>query len=236
MSKTFEGGGFDDRDRWALKMQAEYAVPIYREYWAVGDDDITEVDKCGKTEDAARVFDTMGGTDKAITPSTGMRHVAQRFRTRTQSDDGYVYSTDFSIRTSSYTGADTEYDKLLNAYRNDGNVPAIYSFGVADAFNKPDALEAGFRDFYFLDLERFLKLVDNNQLEPVSCYPNGDGSEALYFSVDSLRDTGIIRDEIHGDVLSSAWRGVQTSNEFATAPGVKTTGQVDLLSFGDSDE
>ena len=236
MSKTVEPDGFEDRDEWALKMQAKYAVPIYREYWAVNNEQITEVDKCGKTEDAARVFDTMGGTDKAITPSTGMRHVAQRFRTRTQADDGYVYSTDFSIRTSSYTGADTEYDKLLNSYRNDGNVPAIYSFGVADGFDKQEALGSGFRDFYFLDLERFLKLVDNNQLEPVSCYPNGDGSEGLYFSVDSLRDNGIIRDEIHGDVLSSAWRNVQTSNEFPTAPGVKTTGQVDLLSFGDSDE
>jgi hypothetical protein len=216
-------------------MQQRFAMPVYREYWNVPEHKITEVDELGKTETAAKVLDADGGTDKVVRPATGIRHIAQRFRKRTQKGPE-VYDPDFSIRTATYSDADTEYDKMLNAYRNGGNVPAIYAFGIGAGTSRRQCLRRGFAEFYFLDNKRFLKLVDNGHLEAVACYPNGDGSEALYFSIESLRNHGIIEDAVAGGVLKSAWRDEQTSNEFPTAPGVKTTGQVDLSSFGDSHE
>jgi hypothetical protein len=235
VSETTTPNGFDERDNWASEMQQRYAVPVYREYWNVSAEKVTEVDELGKTEAAARVLDADGGTDKVIRPSTGIRHVAQRFRKRSKNGT-QVYDPDFSIRTSTYTDADTEYDKMLNAWRNGGNVPAIYTFGVGDGTTREQCLQRGFRDFYFLDNHRFLKLVDDGYLQPVACYGNGDGSEGLYFAVSDLADAGVIRDTVTGQVLASAWREGQTSNKFPTAPGVKTTGQVDLFEFGDSDE
>jgi len=236
MSKTTTPGGFDDRDKWALRMQHRYAIPVYREYWAVAESDITEVDDYRDQEVSAAVLDCDGGTDKIVNPETGIRHVAQRFRTRAKSDNGYVFTTDFSIRTSSYSGKDTEYDKVMNAWRNDGTVPAIYAFGIADGFNRAEALESGFREFHFINYPAFLRQFDNGHITPNACYENGDGSEALYFAVSDLADAGVIRDSVSGQVLASAWREGQTSNKFPTAPGVKTTGQVDLFEFGDSDE
>jgi hypothetical protein len=231
MGDVQAGGGRDARDSWAMKMQQRYAVPVYHEYWDIDDTDIVEVDKRAEREKAARVFDTDGGTDKAVTPSTGMRHVAQRFRTRAQSDTGYVYETDFSIRSHTYSSQDTEYDKLMNAWRHDGNVPSIYTFGITNAFQRTDALESGFKDFYFIDLRGFLDAVDSGRLDAVSAHGNGDGSRALYFSVDSLREAGLIRDEIHDEVLKSAWHEQETSDDFPTAPGVGTDNQMDLNSF-----
>jgi hypothetical protein len=236
VSRNVTPAGFDDRDGWALKMQAQYALPIYREYWAIGGDDITEVDELGKTETAAKVMDCDGGADKVVTPATGIRYVAQRFRTRSESDDGYLYDPDFSIRTATYSDQDTEYDKLLNAHRNGGNVPAIYTFGVGDGVSYGECLDKGFREFYFLNLPRFLKLVDAGHLTPVASYPNGDGSEALYYDVDDLHDHNVVQDSVSGDVLRSAWRDDTTSNEFPTAPGIKTTGQVELFGFGEDSE
>lgn len=236
MSRYVTPSGFDDRDDWALKMQAQYALPIYQEYWAIGNDKITEVDELGKTETAAKVMDADGGADKVVTPATGIRYVSQRFRTRSESENGYVYDTDFSIRTATYSDQDTEYDKLMNAHRNGGNVPAIYTFGIGDGFSRPECLDKGFREFYFLKLKRFLKMVDGGHLTAVASNPNGDGSKALYYSVDDLHDQNVVQDSVSGDVLRSAWRDSTTSNEFPTAPGIKATGQVELFGFMEGSE
>lgn len=231
MSDATTPGGFDDRDRWALNMQRRFAMAVYQEYWNVGSEKITEVDELSKTETAAAMLDADGGTDKVVRPATGIRHVAQRFRKRNK-DGSTVYDPDFSIRTSTYSEAKTEYDKMLNAYRNGGNVPAIYAFGVGDGTSRKQCLRRGFSEFHFLDNQRFLKLVDAGHLQPIACYGNGDGSEALYYSIESLRDHGVIEDTVAGSVLKSAWEDHETSNNFPTAPGIKTTGQVDLLDFG----
>jgi hypothetical protein len=46
----------------------------------------------------------------------------------------------------------------------------------------------------------------------------------------------VVQDSISGDVLRSVWNDGTTSNEFPTAPGIKTTGQVELFGFGGDDE
>lgn len=227
MSKATRSG-FDDRDKWALEMQSRYAVDIYCEYWAIPESDVTEVDQLRGDEVAAKLLDTQGGTDKVVTPSTGIRHIAQRFRTR----DREFGDPDFSIRVSSYSDKDTEYDKIMNAFRNGGNVPQIYSFGIADGYTKSEGLENGFYSFHFIDFPRFLQLFDSGHIQPIACYANGDGSEALYFNIDDLRQKHAVTQTISGDVLESAWADRQTSDEFPTAPGVKTTGQVELFDFG----
>lgn len=232
MSRNTTPDSFDERDRWALKMQSKYALPIYRQYWAIENSDITEVDELGKRETAAKVIDADGGADKVVTPETGIRYVAQRFRTRSKNKDGHVFDPDFSIRTSTYSDSKTEYDKLLNAYRNGGNVPAIYTFGVGDGVTQAECLNKGFREFYFLKLPRFLRRVDGGHLTPVASYGNGDGSEALYYDLDDLRDQSVVQHSVSGGVLRSAWRDDTTSNGFPTAPGIKNTGQLNLCDFG----
>jgi len=71
VSRNTSPSGFDDRDNWALEMQARFALSIYREYWAISRNEITEVDELGKTETAAKVMDCDGGADKVVTPATG---------------------------------------------------------------------------------------------------------------------------------------------------------------------
>lgn len=224
----------NSRKNWALIMQERYALNIYKAYWAIGDGQITEFDAYAETEDAAMKIDA-SGIDKMIEPDTGVRHIAQRFRTLSELKDASVVDPDFSIRRASYSDQDTEYDKLFNAYRNNGDIPRLYSFGIGAAISKADCLEMGFKDFYFFDLPRFLKLVDSGHIEAVASYPNGDGSEALYYSIDDLRDSDVIQDEISGQVLSSAWEDRPVSNDFPTAPGIDKTGQVNLFDFGDGE-
>lgn len=233
MSKT-TNADLSDRMNWSLKMQERFAIPIYKNYWSISEAQITEVDAHAETEEAAQKIDA-SGIDKVVEPDTGVRHVAQRFRTLTERD-GQILEPDFSIRISSYTDQDTEYDKLLNAYRNGGNVPKIYTFGVGASVSKQDCLQSGFKDFYFLDLHRFLKLFDQSHIDPCGSYPNGDGSKALYFDIQQLRDTDIIRTEISGNVLASCWNGCNVSNDFPTAPGIKTTGQLNLFDFGGDED
>jgi hypothetical protein len=218
---------FDERMEWSLEMQRRYAIPVYKNYWALSDEQITEVDDAGTEETAAKKIDA-SGIDKIVEPSTGVRHIAQRFRTPERFGSGELVDPDFSLRVSSYTDRQTEYDKLLNAYRNGGNVPKIYTFGVAADVSKSQSRETGFKAFYFIDLHAFLKQFESGHIQPCSCYPNGDGSEALYFDIGDLREQGVIQDEISGGVLSSCWRDCDTASEFPNAPGVKTTGQLNL--------
>ena len=227
---TFESAGGADRDKWAIQMQTLYAIPVYAKYWSVDESEILEVDQCRETEKTAQILDSDGGTDKVVRPSTGIRHIAQRFRTRSEK----YGNPDFSIRTSTYSDVDTEYDKLLNAHRNGGNVPAIYSFGIGAGVNKSECKQRGFAAIHFLDLPKFLQHVDNNQLSAIAQYEKDDGSEALYYSIDDLRRFGVINDSIQGDVLSSAWEDRQLSDDFPTAPGIDNTGQLDLMDFGGS--
>lgn len=221
---------FNDRMNWSLQMQKRFAIPVYKNYWSISESQITEVDAHAEDEQAAQKIDA-SGIDKMVEPDTGVRHLAQRFRTLSERD-GQIFDPDFSIRTSTYNDKETEYDKLLNAYRNGGNVPKIYTFGIGASVSKTDCLDSGFKDFYFLDLHRFLKLLDQAQIEACASYPNGDGSKALYFKIEELRDTEIVRTEISGNVLASCWNGRNVSNDFPTAPGIKTTGQLNLCDFG----
>jgi len=223
----------DGRMKWALKMQEKFAIHIYKKYWAINKTEITEVDSHAETEKAAQKIDA-SGIDKIVEPETGVRHVAQRFRTLTNKN-GRILEPDFSIRTSTYSDKDTEYDKLLKAYRNNGNIPKIYTFGVGAAVKKKDCLQKGFKDFYFLDLHGFLKLFDRDHIEAVASYPNGDGRKALYFDIQDLRDTVIVQNEISGNVLASSWNQGDASDDFPTAPGIKSTGQLNLLGFGGDD-
>lgn len=216
-----------------MKMQERFAIPIYKEYWSLSDEEITEVDIHAETEHAALEMD-MSGIDKIVKPLTGVRHIAQRFRTLSEIKGGRVVDPDFSIRTSTYGDEDTEYDKLMNAHRNGGQVPKVYTFGIGAAVSKSDCLESGFKDFYFLKLPRFLKLVDHGKVKACQSHPNGDGTKALYFEIQDLRDNRIIQNEISGSVLTSCWDGGDTSDDFPTAPGIKNTGQVKISDFGDT--
>lgn len=231
MSETFRSAGGAGRDNWAIQMQTLYAIPVYAKYWRVDEAEILEVDQCRQTEKTAQILDSDGGTDKVVRPETGIRHIAQRFRTQ---DEKYG-NPDFSIRTSTYSGVETEYDKLMNAYRNNGNIPAIYSFGIGAGVTQSECLQRGFAAVHFIDLPSFLNRVDNNDIEAIGRFRNGDGSEALYYNIDQLRRYGVINDSIHGDVLSSAWEDRALSDEFPTAPGIDNTGQLDLMDFGGGD-
>lgn len=234
MSSQTTPDNLEGRKSWSLKMQERFAIDIYKAYWCISEEQITEVDAYAEHEEAAMAIDA-SGIDKVVEPATGVRHIAQRFRTLREFKNGKVIDPDFSIRISTYGGHETEYDKLLNAYRNNGNVPKIYTFGIGASVSKEDCLQSGFKDFYFLKLERFLKLLDSNKLQASSSRDNKDGSKGLYFHIQDLRDNYIIQDEISGSVLASCWNGDRPSDDFPTAPGIKNTGQVKISDFGGGD-
>lgn len=224
-------GEFQTRKDWSLQMQERYAIPIYKTYWRISEDQITEVDAGAENEEIAREIDA-SGIDKLVQPDTGVRHLAQRFRTLCELDGGAVVDPDFSIRISSYSDMETEYDKLLNAFRNEGNIPKIYTFAIGASTSKRDCLRVGFKEFYFLRLPKFLKLFDGGHIQPCASYENGDGSRGLYFDVQDLRDNHVVQDAISGTVLSSAWEEGPVSDDFPTAPGIDDTGQLNLFDFG----
>lgn len=230
MSSPKNAETFVGRKSWSLKMQKQFAIPIYKQYWCVSEGDITEVDSHAEDEIAAREIDA-SGIDKMIRPETGVRHIAQRFRTLSELEGGVIQEPDFSIRISTYSEQDTEYDKLLNSHRNGGQIPKIYTFGITAATTQHESLQTGFKEFYFFKLPRFLKLFDQGHITACAAYPNGDGSKALYFDIQDLRDNHIIQDSLSSSVLSSAWSDKGVSDDFPTAPGIKNTGQLNLCDF-----
>lgn len=185
---------FTDRFDWAIDMQKQHALDLYKSYWDA--DAIIEVDDEGQADTAMQHLD-FSGLDKVIVQGTKTFHIAQRFRPMRSVSYSRVEEPDFSIRESTYGDKPTEYDKLVDNHQAGGWVPNVYGFGITP-YGRQVALDDGFEKFYLIDVRVFLDQHLAGEIEPVGNRPNGDGSRGLYFDIDDLADNGCIIDEISG--------------------------------------
>ncbi len=182
--------GFDDRMNWSIEMQQRHALDIYRRYWNV--EKVEEVDKQGDNGDEAMQRMDFSGIDKILYTESGYPvHIAQRFRTPYFDDAKGWTDADFSLRVKSYNDNHVEYQKLIDAYCNAGSIPSVYGFGRTVQGRQP-ALKEGFREFYLIDLQAFLKAHLEGDIQKVAERPNGDGSMGAYFDLDELDHEGCI--------------------------------------------
>lgn len=224
---TDTGDSFDDNWSWALKMQDRYAIDIYQHYWKVKRHEIVEIDALGEDEKGAKQLD-YSGIDKHIGKRN--RHIAQRFRTNSRR-----FSRDFSLRLETADSDESEYDKLMSAYRNGGNYPAVYAFGIGAATTQPKCLDQGLSKFYFIDMDILLPAIDSGEVEAVGGGENDDGSRGLYYDTDDLWAVGCIQDSITGSDLRSCWNDADGAT-CPTAPCVPDDdGQTGLGDFGGGD-
>lgn len=216
---------FDENWDWALKMQDRYAIDIYQHYWEVKRTEIIEIDALGESERGAKQLD-YSGIDKHIGKRN--RHIAQRFRTNSRQ-----YARDFSIRIETADSDEAEYHKLLSAYRNGGNYPAVYAFGIGQATTKEKCLRSGFSKFYFIDMDVLLPAIDSNEIEASGGGRNKDGSRGLYYPIDDLWGAGCIQHSITGSDLRSCWNDADGAS-CPTAPCVPDdSDQTGLGEWGD---
>lgn len=177
-----------DRLQWSIDMQEAYALDYYYEQWDVKR--ITEVDKEGEDNEGFKHLD-YSGIDKIVHTTTGTVHVAQRFRQMRNTDDG-LQKPDFSIRYETYNEDRTEYQKLKDNYFGHGNTPGVYGFGITP-FGRQVALTDGFKEFYLIDMEKFLRLhFEKGVLCDIGKIPNGDGSTGIYFDLCDIERNGCI--------------------------------------------
>jgi hypothetical protein len=173
---------FADRMQWSIDMQQEHALSYYHDYWNV--EEITEVDVEGEDHDGFKRLD-FSGIDKIVHTKTQTYHVAQRFRQMRNKEDG-VAKPDFSLRYETYNGEPTEYQKLKESHNGIGNTPDVYGFGITP-HGRQIGVKDGFKEFYLIDLQRFLKLhFDREEITGTGPIPNGDKSKGLYFDLNQL--------------------------------------------------
>lgn len=182
--KRFDQG----QKEWSDELTRE-ATAYLCEWYDVDESDIYDVeshfDREYATDDALRLLHILdySGLDLRVDCSYKMVDVALRIRPT--SDE---YDVDFSFRVENgIEGKDAEYDKWLNAYREgDGYYPGVAAFGVANAD------ETAFEEFHLIAVEPFLEAIEAGELVGDGPYPSPGGAEALYYSIESLRDAGCI--------------------------------------------
>lgn len=181
--------GMKERMKWAKDMYRFHAPIYYWRFW----DDIEEIDDPeagGESNDKMKRLD-FSGIDKIVYTPTNQIHIAQRFRTMRNTDEG-LEEPDFSIRVETYNDNPTEYQKLKTAWTGVGNTPSVYAFGITP-YGRQVALDEGFNKFFLIDCAEFLRRhFDTNDIEILEEAPNGDGSMGAYFSLQDLHDYGCI--------------------------------------------
>jgi hypothetical protein len=177
-----ESPRFDQsRKEWANSADS-LADKCYEEFFGVTQDDIYDleslVDDVHDREEGYKthqVFD-YGGLDRII--DCGVRHVyiSQRFRPT------HRKHTDLSLRTENgVEGRYPELTKWLTAYEEFGEYPSVLAFGLYDG------TLGVIKEFYLLRMEQILCGISTGELEGDE-HPTGDGTAALYVSVEDLRD------------------------------------------------
>jgi len=192
--------GFDARREFAAEMHRRYLSDAMAAYWGVDGDAITAIHG---DSDGALSADKTGGID-AIVQTTGSApvFVAQRVRTLRRYS-GTVYPPDFSLRVQTATGDDSEFVRLLNAYRTGRDLPSCYLFGIAAADSREDAKQRGLSALFWFDTAAMFEAIDTGQLKADE-HTSDTGEITRYFGVDDLREAGCIVAETRGLPLKSA--------------------------------
>lgn len=171
------------RHEWAIKVQENCAMPIYRQIWTGCQ--IEEVDKIGMNgNDFAKRRD-FSGLDKIILLHGNEIHLAQRFRGYEPIEKRYSKGYDFSLRynTPGLIGTkEAEYFKLVEAIKTDVWFPNKYIWGVT----KTDDPKSGFEILNIYNVRKMMTAIINKEVKPIGVYPNGDGSSGIYFKLNDL--------------------------------------------------
>lgn len=175
-----------ERKDWATALDDE-ADRYYQEHFDVSEHCIYGFESCfdgeydvGDAERSLQLLD-FAGLDRLVDVN-GERIVpiAQRWRPASGGQD-------FSFRVANGKGKDAERDKCLNAFRDGGFYPAIYAFGVVDSS------EESFAEFHLLNTRKFLMAIETDSIRGEGPYSSPDEqTEAMYYSVDQLRDAGCV--------------------------------------------
>lgn len=165
---------FESNDDFAQLVQMRYAIPLYREYWNVESDDITEVDQQNRDGDAlAELLDMDGGVDKIINLG-GVLLIAQRIRRPRPKR-----YRDLTIRRQVEQDWNAEYTKLKRCYNGQGSNPSKYAYmevtetvenEIEKRLNQKDSYkdvdltsietptEDAIQEFHIFDLDGFLEM------------------------------------------------------------------------------
>lgn len=179
------------RHRWSIKVQDRYALPIYKRIWP--ESLIEPIDKYAIKNDSWKRRD-FSGLDVIIALPNGTEiHLAQRFRS---SDSGNDFSLRYKVPKLGGGLQESEYFKLLAAYKEGYWYPSHYAFGNTKFSLRVDPAkvnyEQGFFNFYVFKLDTLLRLISNGELKYEGPYanpkPDGEpnGSCGVYFRLDDI--------------------------------------------------
>jgi len=181
-----------DRKDWATACD-DLADQCYQEFWSVDKSDLYDpeglVDDVHDRSEGYRCHQIIdyGGVDRIVDLGTRHVYVSQRFRPT------HRIHRDLSLRTDNgIDGRHPELHKWLCAYRKRGFYPSVIAYGLFD-----DVLGV-FSEFYLLDTTSVLRALDTEAMDGIE-HDSGDGTAALYVSLDQLHEH---------DCIIACWDGV----------------------------
>jgi len=220
--------GFDDRRDWAAKMHQRWLEPAMAAYWDV---DRNAIQPMFSDASDALTADRAGGID-AIVQTSGAApvFVAQRVRTLRQYRSS-IYRPDFSLRAQTSTGDDSEFVRLLDAYRTGRDLPSVYLFGIGAGTSRQSCLDDGLSALFWIDTRQLVASIDAGDIDG-ELHRSDTGERTLYYSVDDLRQHGCVRDDVAGAALQSVFEENRAADpDFPTAEGGVRTSRTTLQDF-----
>lgn len=175
----------------SIKIQRQYAVPLYQEVWP--DSDIFENDdESNQGEHSQNVRNLLSmldysGIDKIIKiQGRGGIHISQRFR----SLNNKGFDIDFSLRTHTAHGNESEYYKLIeNRQSVEFNIPSLYGFGIVNGYSVMDGVDNGLLYFAIFKLRPIIDdlIEENISYNHHKNVNDGDSSGAIYISRNQIK-------------------------------------------------
>jgi len=172
------------RKRWATQAD-RLADRCYCEFFNVGPADCYDLESLvDSVHDREAGYDThqildYGGCDRIIDCGTRHVHIAQRWRPVSGGDD-------LSLRIDNgVDGRAAELTKWRTAHRGRGYYPSVIAFG------RYEGTLGAFKEFSLLDTATILDALAAGTINPPR-HATGDGTEALYLSVETLREIGAV--------------------------------------------
>lgn len=205
----------DDTDRFAAAEPSEGEIQ-----WPESETDGAYAD----TETTATHYQDYSGVD-VVVDLDPYPHLGIGNRVRPYENAAAPNGTSgFSMRWSNGLSKPSEFHRYMAAYRDGVQIPVIeYAFGRHDGESDPSLV-----DWYMIDPLLVMAAVDADVLDYAGPFParNGDGTEAVYFDVQDLRDAGCLTyawDSVSGGRIMKSDRtlmeqGCKVSRDRRNAP------------------
>ena len=197
---------FDQSRKEAAAALDPIAKDFYRDYFdAAGIYDVEAVDNSRYDPDDqvqrwAHLVD-YAGIDKLIDVRERVIPIGHRVRPNDPTTD---WSTDFSLRRSNGVvtpdgeSVPCEYVKIKTAIEQGGSYPCYFGFGVYD--EPADGAVNGFNYFMLIDTRALFEAIEEDRLDgEENTNASGDGTAALYFTREELREARCVAAEWGSD-------------------------------------